>query len=199
MAERVRVLAACLALGLVSCVTLAGLRGRAVTSCPGTLVSTREIPGEFLLRERVRITVGDQVIAFQQVVQKRGDELLLIGLHPLGAKLFSVVQRGVDTTIEAAPAPVLEVPPENLLADLHRRRFRVLTGAGPEGEFRGSDAGGGIVEVWDAGALGERRFRPAGGAPVRVRFDSDDDGRSRAVVENPECGYRAEFVALTVD
>ena len=194
-----RVQVAVLTLLLAGCAQLAGLRGRAVASCPAELVPTLEIAGDFLWRERVRVTVGDQVIAFQQVVQKRGDELLLVGLHPLGAKLFSVVQRGIETEIQAAPPPVLEVPPENLLSDLHRVRFRAVEGAGPDGTFRAVGSAEEIVEEWESGELRERVFRTldaVDGAAVRVRYPSTGDGLPRVFVDNAACGYRAEIVEL---
>ena len=189
-------------LALSGCATLASLRGRAVPACPGPLVSTADIEGDFLSRERVRYFVGDESTAFQQVVQKRGSELLLLGLHPLGAKLFSVVQRGLDVEIDAVPPPLLEVPPETLLADLHRVRFHRVADAGPEGTFRSVGAGSEIVEKWSKGRLRQRSFpRVGGGRGVWIEFPHADegDGRGPVVVENPDCGYRAEIESLDVD
>jgi len=56
-------------------------------------------------------------------VQKRGDELVLVGLHALGAKLFSVRQVGTRVEVDALPARALAIPPENVLRDLHHLRW----------------------------------------------------------------------------
>jgi hypothetical protein len=104
------------------CLHLPG-RARAVPECPGEWVSTVAIEGDFLVRQRLLVSRGDRIFALQLVAQKRGDELLLLGLHPFGAKLFTLRQRGHETSVEAAPAPVLEVPPLNVLRDFHRARL----------------------------------------------------------------------------
>jgi hypothetical protein len=137
---------------------------RDVSDCPGVLVSTAEMGADFLWHGRVRVAVEDRSWAFQLVAQKRGEELLLVGIHPLGVKLFTILQQGDEIQVDARPAPVLEVPPENLLRDLHRIRFP---------EARALDA----AEVVFAAA------RSGEGA--------------RAVVRNPRCGVRSEFVTLS--
>lgn len=147
----------------VGCSHLPG--AREVPTCPGPLVSTAEMDGDFLWRGRVRISSGGRTWAFQLVAQKSGDELLLVGLHPMGLKLFTIRQRADRVRVEAQPAPVLEVPPENLLRDLHRLRF--------------------------AGVLA-----PDG---VEVEFEATGSGEPRAVIRNPECGVRSEFVTLSGD
>jgi len=99
------------------------LHARAVPECPGEWVSTEAIEGDFIVRQRLLVSRGDRVFALHLVAQKRGDELLLLGLHPFGAKLFTLRQRGLATSVDAAPAPVLEVPPLNVLRDFHRARL----------------------------------------------------------------------------
>jgi hypothetical protein len=65
--------------------------------------------------------------------------LVLVGIHPLGVKLFTLRQRGDEIQVDAQPAPLLEVPPENLLRDLHRIRFpQTRMSAGVEVVFVGS-------------------------------------------------------------
>jgi hypothetical protein len=105
-------------------------RARAVPECPGELASTQALAGDFLVRQRMLVTRGDRVFALHLVAQKRGDELLLLGLHPFGAKLFTLRQRGLETSVEALPSPVLEVPPLNVLRDFHRARSVGLAKAG---------------------------------------------------------------------
>lgn len=116
------------AVALLVPLLLAGCRhapwgGRALRACPGPVVSTRAIAGDFLLRQQVQVDADAGRFAFQLLVQKRGDELLLVGLHALGAKLFTVRQVGTRVTVNALPPRVLAVPPENVLHDLDRIRF----------------------------------------------------------------------------
>jgi hypothetical protein len=122
----VRALRGCIAcaalLGCSACSSLP-MRSRAIPDCPGEIYSTHQIPGNFAARERVTVTAKDLDFPFELVVQKSGDDLVLIGLSPLGAKLFSVVQIGTEPSVDALPAAVLPIPPLNVLRDLHRLRF----------------------------------------------------------------------------
>jgi len=60
--------------------------------------------------------------ALTLVTQKRGPTLVLVGLDPFGAKLFTLTQRGTEVTVER-PTGRLPLPPINLLRDLHRVRL----------------------------------------------------------------------------
>jgi hypothetical protein len=125
------------AVAAAGCRHLAAIRD--VPECPGVLVSTAEMGDDFLWRGSVRVSAEDRFWIFQLVAQKRGEELVLVGIHPLGVKLFTLWQRGDEVQVDAQPAPVLEVPPENLLRDLHRIRFpQTRMSAGVEVVFVGS-------------------------------------------------------------
>jgi hypothetical protein len=177
-------------------------RGRSVPDCPGELASTEAIAGDFLVRQRLLVSRGDQVVALQLVAQKRGDELLLLGLHPFGAKLFTLRQRGLETSVEAAPAPALEVPPLNVLRDFHRVRFLGVTDAGADGTFQEERGGTEILEVREAGRPRRRTFRRLAGEPsgvVELHFEAPSaaEGIARVVIENGWCGYRAVLTTLS--
>jgi len=103
------------------CLHLPG-RARAVPECPGEPVSSDALGGDFLVRQRLRVVHEDRTFALDLVAQKRGGELLLLGFHPLGAKLFTLRQRGLETRVDALPAPALEVPPANALRDFRSAR-----------------------------------------------------------------------------
>jgi hypothetical protein len=192
---------ALLALPLLAagCLHLPG-RGRAIPECPGELASTAEIAGDFLVRQRLRVALGDRAWSLHLVAQKRGDELVLIGLHPLGARLFTVRQRGLETSVDALPAPALEVPPLNVLRDLHRVRFLGLERPGADGTFATRRGGTEIREVRLAGRLRRRSFQRPGGDPagvVELTFDEPPEGGPRVAIENGWCGYRAELTTLS--
>jgi hypothetical protein len=183
------------------CAHLPG-RGRAVPDCPGEFAPTGAIAGDFLVRQRLLVSHGGAVFALHLVAQKRGDELLLLGLHPFGAKLFTLRQRGVETSIEAVPAPALEVPPLNVLRDFHRARFLGLAGADPDGVSREERGETEIRELHEAGRLRRRTFRRLSGDPpgvVELTFEttSPAEGISRVTIENGWCGYRAELTTLS--
>ena len=113
-------LATMLLLAVCGCAYLP-LASRDLPRCPGE-VPPLTTEGEFVVRERVRFEHGDVVVHLDVVVQQRGDQLVVIGFAPTGAKLFSAVQRGDSIEIDALPAAVLRVPPENVLLDVHRLR-----------------------------------------------------------------------------
>jgi hypothetical protein len=93
---------------------------RSIPDCPGEIRSTEEIPGDFSLREQVTIWEGASEFPFELIAQKKGRELVLIGLSPIGAKLFTLVQIGDDTEVDALPAAALPISPLNVLRDMHR-------------------------------------------------------------------------------
>jgi len=93
---------------------------RPIPDCRGAIRSTDEIPGDFAIRERVTVSSADGDFPFELIVQKRQRELVLVGLSPMGAKLFTVVQIGSETEVNALPGAVLPIPPLNVLRDLHR-------------------------------------------------------------------------------
>lgn len=179
------------------------LRGRALPDCPGPLVATDAIAGDFLVRQRVRVTARDESWVLQLVAQKRGDELTLLGFHPLGAKLFTLQQRGERITVEAAPPPLLEIPPRNLLRDFHRERFFAVAAAGADGAFEEQRGGLAIHEQRRAGRVVERRFEALSSHrpdAVVLRFEpasETTEARTRVRIENGACGYRAEITTLS--
>src|SRR5215472_15058889 len=94
-------------------------RGR---ECPGPLVPTQEMGGDFFLEQNVRVQGEGVDWALTLVSQKRGPTLVLVGLDPFGAKLFTLTQQGKEVKVERPGGP-LPLPPVNLLRDLHRTRF----------------------------------------------------------------------------
>jgi len=111
---------ACLVALALAC---SGIHGPRIPPCPGSLRDTRQIEGDWVRHERVRVKGQEVDESFGLVVQKRGTRLLLVGLTPLGAKAFSVTQIEGEIRTRSYLGPALRVPPENVLRDLHRIRF----------------------------------------------------------------------------
>jgi hypothetical protein len=183
----------------VACAHLPGAP-RALRECPGTLRSTDEIGGDFRLQQRVRIRSGEPEIALRLVTEKRGRRLVVVGFNAFGAVVFQSVQTGGELTLDALPAPALEVPPVNVLRDLHRVRF-LAADAPPDanGTYQAVWDGVRITEIWRGAELEERRFeRVTEGPPeaVVVRYAIGPDGAPSATIDNPGCGYTATFVTI---
>jgi uncharacterized protein DUF3261 len=128
------VVGAALAAPLPGCASLGLALSRALPDqgheCPGPLVPTEEMLGDFVLRQNVRVQGEGLDWALTLVSQKRGPNLVLVGLDPFGAKLFTLTQQGTEVTVER-PRGRLPLPPVNLLRDLHRTRF-LRPGTPPE-------------------------------------------------------------------
>ncbi|MEZ4256439.1 MAG: DUF3261 domain-containing protein [Polyangiales bacterium] len=104
----------------------------------------------FLSRQRVTVTRGERTEAFDVALQRRGEELVLVGFSSLGARAFTVIQRGgAMESVETAPGLRLPIHPTRILADVHA-----------SGVLRWDDAKG-LPPTW--------RFQHArGGYTVRV-------------------------------
>lgn len=122
MAERLP-LAIGLALALCSA-SACQLRPPArIPDCAGSLVSTTDLAGDFLIHERIRVRADRVDEAYGLVAQKSGDRLVLVGLTPFGATAFTVSQVGLDVQSDARLGRALPVPPENVLRDFHVAHF----------------------------------------------------------------------------
>lgn len=96
--------------------------------CPGALAPPQQIPGDFLQRQGVRVQAEALDWQLSLVTQKRGDELIQIGLDAFGAKLFALTQDGSGVSVER-PRGALPFPPINLLRDWQRVRGVQAAGA----------------------------------------------------------------------
>jgi hypothetical protein len=112
--------------------------------CPGSLVPTHDLEGDWVIHERIRVRGGEVDEAYGLVVQKNGPRLVLVGLTPFGATAFSLTQIGVEVWSESKLGPALPVPPENVLRDLHRAHFLPSDDPDFEGRTLRRDANGSI-------------------------------------------------------
>jgi hypothetical protein len=178
-----------------ACAHLPG--ARAIRECPGALAPTQAMGADFLARERHEIRSDGRSVRLDVAIQKRGDELVIVGFDPVGPKLFQVVQRGAELEVEALPGRVLMVPPENVVRDVHRMRFLgIEMPPGGSGEVVAMRDGARVSETWHGGRLLARRFEPAGGGrAVVVEFPAQPGGV--VAVRAPGCGYEATITPLS--
>jgi hypothetical protein len=111
-----------------------------LSDCPGTLVPTQELEGDWVIQERARIFAPRIDESYALILQKHGPSVVLVGLTSYGVKAFAVTQVGVRTYPESFIGP-LPVPPENVLRDLHRAHFLASESPSFEGRVveRGRD------------------------------------------------------------
>jgi hypothetical protein len=115
-----------------------------LADCPGSLRSTAELEGDWVIHERIRVR-GERIDeSYGLIVQKTGPRLVLVGITAFGAKAFAVTQIGVDTWSESKLGPALPVPPENVLRDLHRAHFLATDDPAFEGRAITRNADGSV-------------------------------------------------------
>ena len=131
-----------------------------------------ELTPDFVVEQHVTARYGSREGSFDAVLQKRGNELLVVGLGPMNVQAFVVRQVGSDATLEQRLGPAPPFPPRAVIVDVHRVFFKRLPGDVEDGEVRGRIDDEDVTEIWRAGELRERRFARADrpGSVVRVRF-----------------------------
>ncbi len=136
-----------------------------IAECPGSLVPTQEIAGDWRIHERIRVR-GERVDeAYGLVVEKTGDRLVLVGLTPFGATAFSLSQIGVEVESASKLGRALPVPPENVLRDFHRAHFLAPDDSGFEGRLVRRDADG-TVHITSARCGYQSTLVPVGRDPI---------------------------------
>lgn len=163
---------------------------------PGALHPPSALGPDFMWRQRLTARFGDREESFEAVLQKVGDELVLLGLTPFGSKAFVLRQAGGETELTSFVDREMPFPARFVLIDVHRVYVALAPDAPPEGEHRFERDGEEVVEVRRAGRLIERRFRRLDGQPpgvITVRYQRwSDDGLDPLEVEldNGWFGYR---------
>jgi hypothetical protein len=133
----------------------------------GELVTTEEIPGNFLMRQQIDFRYGEQSGSFEAVVQKHCEELTVIGFTPFGTRAFSIRQRGIEVSVEYHLPGGWPFSPRHVLLDIHRSYFVPISENPPHEETREISRGGEtILESWSAERLVERRYHPGSREPA---------------------------------
>lgn len=201
------------ALLLTAAVAGAGCQGARERSLrdadyPGTLQAPARLATEGVWQQHVTATWRDQDGAeqergFDAAIQRRGDELTVVGLSPMGSVGFSITQGPAGVEVVNHIPDQMVIPPRFILLDVQRAFFPwCAQDARPAeaGEVVTEVDGEQVAERWDRGRLVERTFTRTSGAPegaIRVAYEwgrGDWALPERAVLDNGWFGYRLTIV-----
>lgn len=171
---------------------------------PGELISTADMGRNFLARQKLQGTFGEQEFAFEAVLQLHGGKLTVLGLTPFGTKAFVLTQSGTEVEFQPLIDREIPFPPEYMLQDIHRAwlwHARLPWGDDPPSETAPSIeiAGERVTEQWSENGLVRRTFvRLDGQPPGEIRIDYIGGHRTgrpskQVVLENGWFGYRLEI------
>ena len=163
---------------------------------PGELISTADMGRDFLARQRLKGTFGEQEFAFEAVLQLHKGTLTVLGLTPFGTKAFVLTQTGTEVEFKPLIDREIPFPPEYMLQDIHRAwlwHARLPWADAPPSEAER------VTEQWSENGLVRRSFvRLDGQPPGEIRIDYIGGHRTgrpakQVVLENGWFGYRLEI------
>jgi hypothetical protein len=170
---------------------------------PAVLHPPRTLGPDFMVRQTLTLHAvhdGEPVTAeFDAVLQKRGDELLVLGLGPMNVKAFTVKQDETTIAFDQFMGPPLAFAPRDIIVDVHRVFFKRLPGPAPDGTRAGELDGEHVEETWEGGELRRIVFtRP--GEPLRgaVRVELGP-GCTQARCEPETATLHNEWFGYTLD
>lgn len=124
------------------------------------LLDPSTVPGDFMLRQHIEGEYGERRVAFEAIVQKQGNTLLVLTLTPYGSRAFAITQTGQDVTVEKFISRDLPFDPRFILLDVQRVFLMGLPDAPLEDGWHRARARGELIrERWEGGKLFERRYR----------------------------------------
>jgi len=193
-------------MALLSCATIAPSKP-ADRPYGGSLISPSAYPGDFIDRQKIEARYGDRSLRFDAVLQKRGNELTLLGLTPLGSRAFVIRQTGADVSFESFVPQTFPFPPRYILVDVHRVFFawvREDDTPSVDGVVEAVREGEIVTERWRGGRLLRRTFRRVDGNPQGEIIVDYDPGMPRygeppahVTFTNGWYGYRLEIVTTS--
>lgn len=170
-------------------------------SGPTPLVATTEIPGEFLMQQRLRFRWRDAQGQVDAVVQQVCGEFTVLLLTPFGTPGVVIRQRGLDVSVQSKLADPLAFPPEYILRDVQRTYFVPLGEPPLEAGRRTLDFGDeAIEERWERGRLIERSFIDGASTPVVITYPDGmtrDTAPRRASIDAVRWGYHLDVETLS--
>lgn len=169
---------------------------------PTVVVAPDQLGPDFAFEQEVTMEHPEGSNTFRAMLQKQGDELLLLGLAPHGARAFLLRQTTEGVSFESYMPFELPFPPEFILYDVHRTWFMSAQGGTLERE------GERIAERVENGRVMERTFERLDGTPegtITVTFEgglvegapNTESPPERVVLDNAWFGYRATVRTLS--
>jgi hypothetical protein len=191
------------ALVLAACATTPA-HGPAIPEYPTMLSSPASHPGNFIRRQKLVVEYRGNTRGFEAVLQKKNDEITLVGLTPFGTKAFVLTQTGVEVRFTTYFAQAMPFPPRYMLNDVSRTYFGGIGDqALSDGEHQVDRDGERIWERWKDGRLMQRRFTRVAGDPpgqIVISYVGGMEGsRSPALIEfdNGWLGYHLSVSTLS--
>lgn len=193
-------------LGLGACARTAhpAQTGSGMALGPGPMLLPTAIAEQFIWRQRVTASWGDRSESFDAVLQMHDEELMLMGLGPMGRPGFIATLTTSGVTFENRSGRSLPFPVEHIMADVQKVFYPWLP-AVPSG-FSGTRAGDheslAIRETYADGRLLTRTFQRSDAidrGELRVRYEGWLPGHSapqRAVLNNTWFGYELTIVTV---
>ena len=174
------------------------------TEYPTVLSAPSTHPGNFIRRQKLVLSFRGQTHGLDAVLQKRGNELVLVGLTPFGTRAFVLTQTGLEVRFQAYQGTAAPFPPRYMLDDVSRTYFAGIGDAPLEdGPHRITRDGELIEERWKDGRLLQRRFQRLAGDPpgeIVITYVGGMAGTvSPALIEldNGWLGYRLSVTTLS--
>ncbi len=138
---------------------------------PCVLHPPSELSPDMVVEQHVVARFRGREGEFDAVMQKRGAELLVVGLGPMNVEAFVIRQVGDDAALTQRLGPRPPFPPRDVIVDVHRVFFKRLPVPAEDGEAHGRIDDEDVTEVWRGAQLRERRFaRQDRRGLVRVEF-----------------------------
>jgi len=171
---------------------------------PGPMLAPTAIAERFLWRQRVTASWDDHSESFDAVLQMDGEELILMGLGPMGRPGFIATLSASGVSFENRSGRCLPFAPDHIMADVQKVYYPWLSTVS-EG-FTGTRAGEyeslQISETYAEGRLVMRTFQRSDAADrgeLRVRYEGWQPGRTapqRASLDNAWFGYELTIVTV---
>lgn len=165
-------------------------------SYPGELLPPDALGPDFLAQQHLTFVGGGHRAELPVVLQKRGGELLMLGLTPFGTRAFAITLRdgrvGFEPYVDRPPP----LEPRWVLMDVQRALRPPLTRPRPSGKARVRVGEERVTERWEGGRLIERWYRRVDGEPsgtIRIRYEPawrKGGPAARISYENGWVGYR---------
>ncbi len=128
------------------------------------LRSPGEFRSDFMIEHRVTIAHRRGRHSFRAVLQKKGAEVLLVGLAPHGGRAFLLSQRGTQVRFRSWMPFEMPFPPRYILYDIHRIWLQPVSPS-REGTQRRIAFGEEVAERFANGRLVRRTFRRVDNQP----------------------------------